>query len=90
MLFRSYGVFSLFVNHNPCDYYKTRSQIFEANKIVIFPTRSGNGTYDYLLEKKLHLKKDIIKKINCLKSSFVCINKNIPKLIISDKYILLP
>lgn len=87
---RSYGMYSLFVNHNPCDYYKTRSQIFEANKIVIFPRRSGSGTYDYLLEKKLNLNKEIVKMINNLKSSFVCINKNIPKIIISDKYIIIP
>lgn len=86
---RSYGIFSIYVHHNPSDYKSTRNQIFEANKIVIFPKRSGQGTYNYLLEKKLFLQKDTVNLINSLKSNFVCINKQIPKCIISDKYIIL-
>lgn len=86
---RSYGIFCIYVHHDPCDYKSTKSQIFEANMIVIFPRRSGVGTYDYLLDKKLHLGKKKIDMINQLKSNFVCINKNIPQNIVSDKYILL-
>ncbi len=86
---RSYGIYCLYCNHNPCDYKNTRNQIFESNKIIIFPKRAGDGSYTYLLEKKLNLSKDTIKKISSLNSSFVCINKNIPKSIISDKYIFL-
>ena len=85
---RSYGIYSIFVHHNPCDYKSTRNQIFEANKVVIFPKRSGKGTYNYLMEKKLLLDKETIGYINDLKSNFVCINKVCPKTIISDKYIL--
>ena len=85
---RSYGIYSIFVHHNPTDYKATRNMIFEANKVVIFPKRSGKGTYNYLLEKKLLLSKENIDLVNNLKSSYVCINKQIPKCIISDKYII--
>ena len=85
---RSYGVYSIFVHHNPTDYKATRNMIFEANKVVIFPKRSGKGTYNYLMEKKLLLSKEYIDLINNLKSGFVCVSKQIPKCIISDKYII--
>ena len=86
---RSYGIYSIFVHHNPTDYKATRNMIFEANKVVIFPKRSGKGTYNYLMEKKLLLSKEHMDMINTLKSSYVCINKQMPKSIISDKYIIL-
>lgn len=86
---RSYGIFSIFVHHNPTDYKATRNMIFEANKVVIFPKRSGKGTYNYLMDKKLLLDKECRDLINNLKSSWVCINKQVPKSIISDKYIML-
>jgi len=86
---RSYGIYSLFVHHNPTDYKATRNMIFEANKVVIFPRRSGKGTYNYLLDKKLMISKENIELINNLKSSYVIICKQIPKTIISDKYLIL-
>jgi hypothetical protein len=86
---RSYGIFCIYVHHDPCDYKSTKSQLFEANMVVIFPKRSGVGTYNYLLDNKLHLGKKNIDLINTLKSNYVCISKNIPQSIISDKYILL-
>ena len=86
---RSYGIYSIFVHHNPTDYKATRNMIFEANKVVIFPKRSGKGTYNYLLEKKLLISKEQIDIINKAKSSFVCIVKQIPKCVIADKYLLL-
>ena len=86
---RSYGIFSIFVHHNPTDYKATRNMIFEANKVVIFPKRSGKGTYNYLMDKKLLLDKECRDLINNLKSSWVCVNKQVPKSIISDKYIML-
>jgi len=86
---RSFGIYSIFVHHNPCDYKSTRNMIFEANKVVIFPKRSGQGTYNYLMEKKLLLNKETIELLNNLKSKYVCINKQIPKSIVSDKYIML-
>ena len=86
---RSYGIYSIFVHHNPTDYKATRNMIFEANKVVIFPKRSGKGTYNYLLEKKLLISKEQIELINNLKSSYVCIVKQIPKCIIADKYLML-
>lgn len=86
---RSYGIFSIYVNHDPSDYRNTKSQLFEANKCVIFPKRCGEGAYNYLMDKKLHIGKKQIELINSLKSSFVCINKSVPRTAISDKYILL-
>ena len=86
---RSYGIYSIFVHHNPTDYKATRNMIFEANKVVIFPKRSGKGTYNYLLDKKLLISKEQIDLINNLKSNFVCIVKQIPKCIIADKYLML-
>ena len=54
---RSLGIYSIFVHHNPtADYKSTRNMIFEANKVVIFPKRSGKGTYNYLMEKNLLLR----------------------------------
>lgn len=86
---RSYGIYSIFVHHQPTDYKATRNMIFESNKIITFPKRSGKGTYNYLYDKKLMLDKDTIDKITTLKSSYVCISKQQPKSIISDKYIIL-
>ena len=74
--------------YNPTDYKATRNMIFEANKVVIFPKRSGKGTYNYLMDKKLLLSKECIDLINNLKSSYVCISKQVPKCIIADKYII--
>ena len=76
------------MHHNPTAYRETRNCIFEANKVVIFPKRSGKGTYNYLMEKKLLINKADMDLINNLKSNFVCINKQIPKCIIADKYII--
>ena len=86
---RSMGIYSIFTHHNPTDYKATRNMIFEANKVVIFPRRSGKGTYNYLMDKKLLLHKDQIDMINTLKSSYVIVCKQIPKCIISNKYIML-
>jgi len=86
---RSNGIYSIFCHHNPTDYSHTRNMIFEANKVVIFPRRSGKGTYNYLLDKKLLISKDQIDMINTLKSTYVIICKQIPKCIISNKYIIL-
>lgn len=86
---RSYGIYCIYTHHQPSDYKATRNLIFEATHCVIFPKRAGKDSYNYFLEKKMNLKKKIIDKINGLKSNFVCIKKNIPKCIISDKYILL-
>lgn len=86
---RSYGIYCLFVNHDPCAYRETKSQLFEASQVVIFPKRVGSGTYNYLLEKKLHLPKNYIDIILKAKSNFVVINKSLPQFILSDKYILL-
>ena len=57
--------------------------------MVIFPRKCGEGTYNYLLEKKLFLNKKTIEAITTLKSNYVIINKSVPRTIISDKYILL-
>jgi hypothetical protein len=86
---RSNGIYSIFIHHNPTDYKATRNMIFEANKVVIFPRRSGRGTYNYLLDKKLLISKEHIDMINTLKSTYVIICKQIPKCIISNKYIIL-
>ncbi len=86
---RSMGIYSIFCHHNPCDYSHTRNMIFEANKVVIFPRRSGKGTYNYILEKKLLINKEQIDMINTLKSSYVVICKQSPKCIVSNKYIIL-
>ena len=86
---RSFGIYSIYSSHQPSDYHRTRNQIFEATHIYTFPRRSGKDTYNYLYEKKLNLSKKTVNFINNSKSEFVCIKKNIPKVIISDKYILL-
>lgn len=86
---RSYGIYIVYVNHDPCNYKETKQQIFEASKVVIFPKKCGQGTYNYLLDKKLHLPKKIIEVIVNVKSQYVCINKALPQFILSDKYILL-
>lgn len=86
---RSYGIYCAYTHHQPSDYKATRNLIFEATHCVIFPKRSGKDAYNYFMEKKLNLNKKIIDKINGLKSNYVCIKKNIPKCVISDKYMLL-
>lgn len=86
---RSAGLFSIFVHHDPCNYKETKSQIYECNKVVIFPRRCGRGTYDYLCEKKLHMTKKDVALVNSLKSNYVCINKGAHKYFVSDKYIIL-
>jgi hypothetical protein len=86
---RSSGIYILYTHHDPCDYKKTKSQIFEASSIATFPKQSGENAYDYLYDKKLHLNKVTIKAISKTKSKFVVINKGNPKYIISDRYIVL-
>jgi len=86
---RSSGIYILYTHHDPCDYKKTKSQIFEAKSICTFPKQSGAESYNYLYEKKLHLSKTVIKSITSIKSKFVIINKGNPKFIISDRYIVL-
>ena len=66
-----------------------RNMIFECNKAIIFPRRSGKGTYNYLLEKKLLLNKEQIDLVNTLKSTYVCISKQVPKCIIANKFLIL-
>ena len=85
----SSGIYILYTHHDPCDYKKTKSQIFEASSIATFPKQSGENAYDYLYDKKLHLNKVTIKAISKTKSKFVLINKGNPKYIISDRYIVL-
>lgn len=86
---RSKGIFSVFVNHNPCDYHATRNQIFEANKIVTFPRQCGKGAYDRLYVDKLKLNQEIMAYIKSNKSGYVVINKTLPRTIVSDRYVLL-
>ncbi len=86
---RSYKIYLITVNHQPADYLKTRNTLFEASAVVIFPRRCAKTTYNYLLEKKLHIPKNYIDIIMNCKSNFVYIKKRVPELIISDKYILL-
>jgi len=86
---RSYGIYAIYSHHQPCDYVKTRNLLFEATHVIIYPRRSGKESYNYLMEKKLHLNKKTIEIINKTYSNFVCIKKNVPQVVISDKYILL-
>ena len=86
---RAKGIFSVFVWHECTDFIRTKSQIYEANKIIIFPRKAGVGLYDYLMTKYLYLPKKLQTVITSLKSSYVCINKEVPRYIMSDKYIML-
>ena len=86
---RSKGIYMLCVFHNPCSYTKTRDQLFECNKIIIFPKRCKKGTYNYLMQKKLNLSNATMKLLNELNSNFVCIDQGPIPTIISDKYIIL-
>ncbi len=87
---RSRGIFTLYVHHDPCDYKATKLKLFEATRVVTFPRRCGAGIYDYLYEKKLKLNKRTIDAIDGLRSDWVCVNKRIPRLVISNRYILIP
>lgn len=87
---RSKGLFCLYVNHDPCEYKATKKQIFEANGLVILPQRGGKGDYDYLLEKKLKMKHDLVQRITVdLDSNWVYIRKDAPEAFISDRWIIL-
>ena len=86
---RSYGIYSVFVHHDPCSYRDTKHMLFECTKIVMFPKQCGRGTFNYLMESKLRLSKKIINMLNTLNSNYVCVNKGVPPYIISDKYIIL-
>lgn len=86
---RSRKIYGLFVHHDPTDYQKTKLLIKECNKHVIFPRRAGVGIYDRLFSMYLHIPKDLQKLMYSTKSKFVMINKNIPRYILSDRYIIL-
>lgn len=85
----SYNIYSLYVWHEPADYYNTKYQISEANRIVIFPRRAGEGAYDYLMTKYLKLNKNIQNMLTRMKSRFCVINKDYPRYVMTDKYIIL-
>lgn len=86
---RSKGIFSVFVNHNPCDYGATRNQLFEANKVVVFPRQCGRGAYDRIFKEKVKLADEDMAYIKKEPSNWVVINKTLPRTIISDRYVLL-
>lgn len=86
---RSYGIYTIVSHHQPTDYRATRTYLIEATSVIIFPKRSSNNIYNYLLEKKLMLSKNNINLINTLNSNWVCIRQHHPTAIISDKYILI-
>jgi len=86
---RSNGIYTICVHHDPACGYETKGQLFECNMWVTFPKRSGRGVYDYLYDKKLKLRPDIKRFIMKEKSNYVCIKKDFPFSVVSDKYIIL-
>lgn len=86
---RSHGIFTVYVWHDPADYKATKAQILEANKTVIFPRKAGEGVYKYIMDKYMYIPKKIQKIITKLKSKFTVVNKEIPRYVLTDKYIML-
>jgi hypothetical protein len=85
---RDKNIFGLFVNHDPTDYFRTRVILKECNKYVIFPRRAGVGVYDRLLTFYLKVPLKTQNVITKLKSKYVMINKDVPRYVLTDKYIM--
>ena len=86
---RDRSIYGLFVYHDPTDYHNTKTMIKECNKMVIFPRRAGVGIYDRLMTTYLKIPLKMQNVITKLKSKFVMINRNVPRYILTDKYIIL-
>lgn len=86
---RDRSIYGLFVYHDPTDYHNTKTMIKECNKFVIFPRRAGVGIYDRLMTTYLKIPSKYQNMMLKLKSRFVLINRNVPRYILTDKYILL-
>lgn len=86
---RNLDVDVIITNHQLCDFRNTRNVLNEATHLVYFPKGGSLGTVRYLLEKKLGLDKQEIKRVMALNSRFVCISKYHPQYVITEKEIFL-
>jgi len=86
---RSLGLYSIMVWHESCDYKNTKSMIYEATAVCIFPKNGGDADYEYFLEKYIGVKDlEQRKLLKRAKSNFVYITKKTPRVAISDNYII--
>ncbi|MBS3925928.1 MAG: hypothetical protein KGZ34_04475 [Nitrosarchaeum sp.] len=86
---RANHIFNLYVNHDPCDYNKTKLFLKEATQVVMLPYRAPKTTYNLIMEKYLKLDKKTQNQLINLKSKYVVVNRGRPEFVLSDKYIML-
>lgn len=89
---RSYGIYTVGVQHDPIGGWQTKTQIYEASHIVVFPARAKRDTYNKLYDK-LKVPMDIVTYIKSHSSppraaNYVCFRTQFPYCVISDKYVI--
>jgi len=87
---RSYKINTILTNHAPTDGRFTRTALNSADMIVFFPNSGSKYGLNYLLKSYVGLDKQDMANIKKLKSRAVCIYKNYPQMVCSERdfYIL--
>jgi hypothetical protein len=82
---RSYNINCIATNHAPTDGRFTRAVVNSADMVVYFPMSGSAHGINYLLNKYVGLTREDISNIKKLKSRSVCIYKNYPQLVSTEK-----
>ena len=86
---RHFNVSAIITSHVACNGAETRLVLNESHIVVAFPHGMTGKALKYLLEAYIGLDKDQIKAVKKLQGRAICFIKSYPKVIVSDKKIML-
>jgi hypothetical protein len=81
---RKHGIYVITLNHQISDYSRTRTQLNEANRVVLFPNAGGTYHVTRFLKVYAGMDKVQIKKFLDTSSRWACLGTTIPAYVITE------
>jgi hypothetical protein len=86
---RKHGIYTITLNHQISDYSRTRTQLNEANRVVVFPNAGGTYHITRFLKVYAGFDKVQIKKFLDTSSRWACLGTTIPGYVITENEVYL-
>jgi hypothetical protein len=86
---RKYGISTITLNHQISDYSRTRTQLNEANRVVVFPSAGGSYHINRFLTVYAGFDKTQIKRFLDTNSRWACLGTTLPGYVITENEVYL-
>jgi hypothetical protein len=81
---RKHGIYTITLNHQISDYSRTRTQLNEANRVVVFPNAGGTYHLTRFLKVYAGFDKVQIKKFLDTSSRWACLGTTLPGYVVTE------